>query len=123
MKKFLHSPPPSISLLPQLSRSMMRHHQEQSTQVQRSEKEELQRLRKVASSIAKEVKHFWDSVRKVTISQLVCHILLYMLYTGNQNKGSSLISHFFNKNLLSTWITSLFMYMLIRVNKIMVYVL
>lgn len=49
----------------QLSRSMMKHHLEQSTLAQRSEKEELQRLRKIASSIAKEVKHFWESVRKV----------------------------------------------------------
>ena len=44
---------------------MLRHHQEQSTLAQRSEKEELQRLKKIASTIAKEVKHFWESVRKV----------------------------------------------------------
>ena len=31
----------------------------------RSEKEESLRLRKIASSIAKEVKHFWDSIQKV----------------------------------------------------------
>ena len=55
---------PVLSLI-QLSRSMMKHHLEQSTLAQRSEKEELQRLKKIASSIAKEVKHFWESVRKV----------------------------------------------------------
>ena len=39
---------------------------------QRSEKEELQRMRKVASSIAKEVKHFWESVRKVYTTSKMC---------------------------------------------------
>lgn len=34
-------------------------------QQMRTEKDELQRLRKIASSIAKEVKHFWDSIQKV----------------------------------------------------------
>ena len=37
----------------------------------KSEKEELLRLRKIASSVAKEVKHFWDSIRKVGISFLL----------------------------------------------------
>lgn len=32
----------------------------------KSEKEEHLRVRKISSSIAKEVKHFWDSMRKVT---------------------------------------------------------
>lgn len=31
----------------------------------KTEKEELLRLRKIASSVAKEVKFFWDSIRKV----------------------------------------------------------
>jgi hypothetical protein len=31
----------------------------------KSEKEELVKLRKIASSIAKEVKYFWESIRKV----------------------------------------------------------
>ena len=60
-------------VLSQLSRSMMRHHVEQSTMAQRSEKEEHQRLRKIASSIAKEIKHFWESVRKV---QCTCSCIL-----------------------------------------------
>ena len=62
----------SLPLSVQLSRSMLRHHQEQSTMAQRSEKEELQRMRKVASSIAKEVKHFWESVRKVYTTSKMC---------------------------------------------------
>ena len=45
---------------------MARHHQEVEAQHTRSEKEELVRLRKIASTMAKEVKHFWDSIHKVT---------------------------------------------------------
>lgn len=33
----------------------------------KTEREELLRLKKIASSVAKEVKYFWDSVRKVRI--------------------------------------------------------
>jgi len=36
-------------------------------QQQKTEKEDLQRLRKIASSIAKEVKHFWESIQKVIL--------------------------------------------------------
>ena len=69
----LLSLPPSLSpsplslplSLPQLCRSVVRHHQELEMQQMRTEKDELQRLRKIASSIAKEVKHFWDSIQKV----------------------------------------------------------
>ena len=38
----------------------------------KSEKEEHTRLRKIASSIAKEVKHFWDSMRKVYLCVDCC---------------------------------------------------
>ena len=34
----------------------------------RMEKEEALRLKKIASSIAKEIKHFWDSIQKVCVS-------------------------------------------------------
>ena len=33
----------------------------------RMEKEEALKLRKIASSIAKEIKHFWDSIQKVRV--------------------------------------------------------
>ena len=46
-------------------------------QQSKSEKEELLRLRKIASSIAKEVKHFWDSIRKVSM-----HIPFYTYISG-----------------------------------------
>ncbi len=34
-------------------------------QQEKTEKEDLSKLRKIASSIAKEMKHFWDSIQKV----------------------------------------------------------
>ncbi len=32
----------------------------------RAEKEDQLRLKKIASTIAKEIKHFWDSIQKVS---------------------------------------------------------
>ena len=43
-----------------------RHHQEMDQQHKKNEKEELLHLRKIASVMAKEVKHFWESIHKVT---------------------------------------------------------
>lgn len=40
----------------------------------KTEKEELLRLRKIASSIAKEVKHFWDSMQKVMLRYVYMHV-------------------------------------------------
>ena len=44
---------------------MAHYHKENHMQQVKSEKGEHLRLRKIASSIAKEVKYFWDSIRKV----------------------------------------------------------
>ena len=44
---------------------MSGYYRELEMQQVRTEKEEALKLRKVASSIAKEVKHFWDSIQKV----------------------------------------------------------
>ena len=41
------------------------YHQEQEQQTERAIKEEQLRLRKIASLLAKEVRHFWDSMQKV----------------------------------------------------------
>ena len=45
----------------------------------KSEKEDLVKLRKIASSIAKEIKYFWDSIRKVVykanLLSLICVIV------------------------------------------------
>ena len=49
----------------QLSRSMVRQHSERECLHARSEKEQQQRLKRVAASIAKEIKHFWESIQKV----------------------------------------------------------
>lgn len=44
---------------------MAHFHRETHMQQAKTEKEEMLRLRKIAFGIAKEVKHFWDSMRKV----------------------------------------------------------
>lgn len=54
-----------MTLLCQLSRSVLKHHQEQRSKEVKAEKEETGRLRRIASSIAKEVKQFWANVEKV----------------------------------------------------------
>ena len=54
-----------LSGLLQMVRSVLRHHQEVSTRKEHQEKEERQRLKKIANSIAKEVKQFWDSINRV----------------------------------------------------------
>lgn len=46
---------------------MAHYHKENHMQQVKSEKDEHLRLRKIASSIAKEVKYFWDSIRKVCV--------------------------------------------------------
>ena len=51
----------------QLCRTMARHHQELEQQQKRTVKDEVIQLKKIASLIAKEVKHFWDSIQKVNV--------------------------------------------------------
>ena len=46
---------------------MLKYHQEQKSKEVKAEKEESVRLRKIAASIAKEIKQFWSSVEKVII--------------------------------------------------------
>ena len=50
---------------------MARHHQELDQQQKKMKKEELVQLRKIASSIAKEVKHFWESIQKVRLQYVL----------------------------------------------------
>lgn len=47
---------------------VMRHHEELRQKEERAKREEQAKLRRVASSIAKEVRAFWSSVEKVTFS-------------------------------------------------------
>ena len=51
----------------QISRSVSGYFRELEMQQVRTEKEESLKLRKIASSIAKEIKHFWDSIQKVHV--------------------------------------------------------
>lgn len=60
-----------ISLL-QISRAVLKYHQEQKSKEVKAEKEESVRLRKIAASISKEIKQFWSSVEKVTVC--VCYV-------------------------------------------------
>jgi len=48
-----------------VSKSVMKYHQDKKMKEQRAKKEESARLRRIASSIAKEVKQFWQSIEKV----------------------------------------------------------
>lgn len=48
-----------------LSRAVLKHHQELKSKEVKAEKEETVRLRRIASSIAREVKQFWANVEKV----------------------------------------------------------
>lgn len=45
----------------------MKYHQDKKMKELRAKKEESARLRRIATSIAKEIKHFWQSVEKVTL--------------------------------------------------------
>lgn len=70
----------SIHFSHQLCRAVHKHHQEHEVLQVKTEKEEVLKLRKIASTIAKEIKHFWDSVHKVTndlveyVTVFCCHI-------------------------------------------------
>ena len=48
---------------------------------EKTEKEDLLKLRKIASTIAKEVKHFWDSIQKVRVMALLnCSFYMLMIF-------------------------------------------
>lgn len=48
---------------------VIRHHEEQKQKEERAKREEQAKLRRIASSIAKEVKQFWSNVEKVPVLQ------------------------------------------------------
>lgn len=52
-------------LILQISRAVLKYHQEQKSKEVKAEKEESVRLKKIAASISKEIKQFWSSVEKV----------------------------------------------------------
>ena len=61
---------------------MLKYHQEQKSKEVKAEKEESVRLRKIATSIAKEIKQFWSSVEKVKI---VNGIILIKIKVSSNN--------------------------------------
>uniref|UniRef100_A0A672KYL2 Snf2-related CREBBP activator protein n=1 Tax=Sinocyclocheilus grahami TaxID=75366 RepID=A0A672KYL2_SINGR len=68
-------------------RMVMRHHEELRQKEERAKREEQAKLRRVASSIAKEVRAFWSSVEKVTFGgfffwlKSLLHQKLSMIHT------------------------------------------
>lgn len=51
---------------------VMRHHDELRQKEEKAKRDEHAKIRRVASSIAKEVRAFWSSVEKVTFCFSVC---------------------------------------------------
>ena len=49
----------------QISRMIMRYHQDRMDDEKRAEKEEGTRLRRIAGQLAKQIKDFWSSIEKV----------------------------------------------------------
>ena len=49
----------------QIARMIARYHQELQQKEVRAEKEEAQRLKRIASNMAKMVKEFWNNIEKV----------------------------------------------------------
>lgn len=47
------------------ARMVMKYHQDKQCQAEKAEKEELMRLKKIASNIAKQIKQFWGDIEKV----------------------------------------------------------
>ncbi len=66
---------------------VMRHHEELRQKEEKAKRDEQAKLRRVASSIAKEVRAFWSSVEKVTFLVLpfwlkfLLHQKLSMIHT------------------------------------------
>ncbi len=51
---------------------VLKHFQDKAAAAAKAEKEEEQRLRKVASFVAKEIRTFWSNVEKVTLFSIMC---------------------------------------------------
>lgn len=53
---------------------VMRHHEELRQKEERAKREEHAKLRRIATSIAKEVRAFWSNVEKVTLWIIVLNL-------------------------------------------------
>lgn len=53
------------SSFPQVVRMVIRHHEEQRQKEERARREEQAKLRRIASTMAKDVRQFWSNVEKV----------------------------------------------------------
>ena len=61
---------------------VLKHFQEKATAAAKAEKEEEQRLRKVASFVAKEIRTFWATIEKVKLdlSLIMFNFFLYQIF-------------------------------------------
>lgn len=59
---------------------VMRHHEELRQKEERAKREEHSKLRRIAASIAKEVRVFWSSVEKVSCWIVVLNLQFQKLY-------------------------------------------
>lgn len=70
---------------------VMRHHEELRQKEERAKREEHAKLRRIAASIAKEVRAFWSSVEKVT-----CWIIVLNFQVQKLDKSFALVNELLN---------------------------
>lgn len=59
---------------------VMRHHEELRQKEEKAKRDEQAKIRKVASSVAKEVRAFWSSVEKVHMISLILNQYVHTQY-------------------------------------------
>lgn len=74
----------SFPLVCQLAASVAKQHTQRLQKEQRAEKEEVVRLKRIASNVAKEVRHFWTNVEKVVDSRLLLSRPACSIVSGHQ---------------------------------------
>lgn len=70
----------------------MRHHEELRQKEEKAKRDEHAKIRRVASSIAKEVRAFWSSVEKVKMIHIVECSLVILFGSGTSGLGESFFS-------------------------------
>lgn len=65
----------------------MRHHEELRQKEEKAKRDEHAKIRRVASSIAKEVRAFWSSVEKVKMIHIVEWSLVILFGSGTSGGG------------------------------------
>ncbi|EDV22089.1 uncharacterized protein TRIADDRAFT_59226 [Trichoplax adhaerens] len=63
-----------LNMLRKICRGVLKFHQDKEMKKQRAKKEEQQRLRRIATTLAKEVKQFWSQIDKLVQYKIRCKI-------------------------------------------------